>query len=102
MDPYFDHPGVPITVAAGDTGDVVTYPAATPYVISVGGTDWNAQRTGGDGPKPFGGAKAKKAQAAAAALYEPKPAWQTDTACAKRTDNDVAAVGSPGTPVWTA
>ena len=34
--------------------------------------------------------------------YEPKPAWQTDTGCAKRTDNDVAAVGSTATPVWIA
>ena len=31
-DSYFDHPGVPITVAGGDTGGVVTYPAATPSV----------------------------------------------------------------------
>ena len=34
--------------------------------------------------------------------YEPKPAWQTDTGCTKRTDNDVAADASIGTPVWVA
>ena len=31
--------------------------------------------------------------------YEPKPAWQTDSGCPQRTNNDVAAVASPQTPV---
>jgi len=37
-DSYFHHPGVPITVAAGDNGYEVEYPAASQYVIAVGGT----------------------------------------------------------------
>ncbi len=38
-DVYFDHPGIPITVAGGDYGYGVRYPAASPYiVVSVGGT----------------------------------------------------------------
>ncbi len=37
-DSYFHHPGVPITVAAGDSGYEVEYPAASQYVIAVGGT----------------------------------------------------------------
>ncbi len=101
-DSYFDHPGVPITVAGGDTGGVITYPAATPYVISVGGTaleraknlrGWTEHVWGGEGVEGTG---------SGCSAYEPKPAWQTDTGCAKRTDNDVAASAGTATPVWVA
>jgi subtilase family serine protease len=37
-DKYFDHPGIPVTFSAGDDGYGVQYPAASQYVISVGGT----------------------------------------------------------------
>ena len=37
-DQYFNHPGVVITVAAGDDGFSATYPAASQFVTSVGGT----------------------------------------------------------------
>ena len=46
-------------------------------------------------PRPCG-----QARAAGAARYEPKPAWQTDTGCAKRTVADVSAVADPNTGVW--
>jgi hypothetical protein len=36
--PAFRHPGVAITVAAGDEGYGVSYPASTQFVTSVGGT----------------------------------------------------------------
>ena len=50
LDPYYDHPGVAITAATGDCGyncaastrqhyKSVEYPAASPYVIAVGGTN---------------------------------------------------------------
>jgi hypothetical protein len=94
QDHYFDHPGVPTTVAAGDDGYEVTYPAASKYVISVGGTTlkksedargWEESVWRGSG----GGCS----------LYEEKPAWQTDPGCAKRTDNDTAAVADTRSPV---
>jgi hypothetical protein len=93
-DPAFDHPGVPITASAGDEGYGVSYPAASQYVISVGGTTlakavgsrgWQETTWGGSG----GGCS----------LYEPKPVWQTDPSCGKRTDNDVSAVANPRSPV---
>ena len=34
--------------------------------------------------------------------FEPKPSWQTDSGCAKRTDVDVSAVASPQTPLSVA
>lgn len=43
--PYFNHPGVAITVSSGDSGYGVEYPAASQYVTSVGGTSLN--RAGG-------------------------------------------------------
>ena len=38
LDMYFNHPGVVITASAGDSGYGAQYPAASPYVVAVGGT----------------------------------------------------------------
>src|SRR3954466_12622679 len=35
---YYRHPGVAITASSGDSGYGTSYPAASPYVVSVGGT----------------------------------------------------------------
>jgi len=97
----FRHPGVAITVAAGDRGYGVSYPASTQFVTSVGGTSlapapgtsrgWTESVWSGTGS----GCSATQA----------KPAWQTadDTSpdgCLTRTDNDVSAVADPNTGVW--
>ena len=108
---YFNHPGVAITVAAGDTGLGTYFPASTQFVTSVGGTTlvhakgtargwsetvWSAQPGLPDGATSSG------------CSYDPnvgaKPSWQVvdDNAahgCQNRTDNDVAAVADPKTPV---
>jgi hypothetical protein len=99
-DPDFDHPGIPITVAAGDTGDVPTYPAANPNVIAVGGTVLKSQL--GLWSEHVWGGEGKEGTGSGCSAYEPKPAWQTDAGCANRTENDVAAVASTSTPVWVA
>jgi Ricin-type beta-trefoil lectin domain/Putative Ig domain/Subtilase family len=100
-DQYFDHPGVVITVAAGDDGFGASYPAASQFVTSVGGTSlerapgtargWTESAWTGTG--------------SGCSLNEPKPAWQTADdslagGCLNRTDNDVAAVADENTPVW--
>lgn len=97
-DTYFDHPGVPIFASAGDEGYGVLYPAASHYVVAVGGTAlerasnsrgwsetvWNETGSG-------------------CSKYEPKPAWQTASPdCERRTNNDIAAVASTKTPVSVA
>jgi hypothetical protein len=93
-DPFFDHPGVPVTAAAGDSGYGVGYPAASPDVIAVGGTALTrASNTRGWSETAWSGT------GSGCSAYEPKPAWQTDKGCADRTDNDVAAVASTETPV---
>ena len=110
LDKYYNHPGVAITVATGDCGyncagvfhqavyNKVEYPAASQYVIAVGGTrltkDGSArgwtESAWGDG---YGGA------GSGCSLYEPKPSWQQDTGCSKRTQADVSAVADPATGV---
>jgi hypothetical protein len=100
-DSFFRHPGVVITVAAGDAGYGASYPATTPFVTSVGGTSlapakgtsrgWTETVWHGTG--------------SGCSAIEAKPPWQTvDDAspdgCLNRTDNDVAADADPSTGVW--
>ncbi|WP_425347904.1 hypothetical protein [Streptomyces roseochromogenus] len=96
---YFNHPGVAITVSAGDSGYGVQYPASSPYVTSVGGTSlsragntrgwsesvWSNDSTDGTG--------------SGCSADEAKPTWQSDTGCGKRTVADVSAVADPATGV---
>jgi hypothetical protein len=111
-DEDYDYPGIPILFSSGDygydnhlqcleepehpreCGRAPTYPATSPDVVAVGGTKltkvantrgWEEtvwQETG-----------------SGCSAYEPKPTWQTDSGCAERMTNDVAAVAAPGTPV---
>ncbi|MER5915860.1 carboxypeptidase regulatory-like domain-containing protein [Streptomyces sp. NPDC001982] len=100
LDPYYNHPGVAVVASSGDSSYGVGYPAASQYVTSVGGTAlvkdsgtsrgwsesvWHGPSGGGPG--------------SGCSLYEPKPAFQTDTACANRTVADVSAVADPATGV---
>jgi N-acetylneuraminic acid mutarotase len=95
LDPYYDHPGVAITASAGDFGYQVGYPAASPYVTSVGGTSLVR-----DPANARGWAETAWAgSGAGCSAYEPKPAWQHDPSCPDRTDNDVSAVADPNTGV---
>jgi hypothetical protein len=92
---YYNHPGVVLTVAAGDSGYGVNYPAASPDVTAVGGTTltqdpgtprgWTETAWGGTG--------------SGCSAFEAKPSWQHDKGCAHRTVADVAAVADPATPV---
>ncbi|MFE9453033.1 hypothetical protein [Streptomyces sp. NPDC006739] len=96
---YFNHPGVAITVSAGDSGYGVEYPASSPYVTAVGGTSlsragntrgwsesvWSTDSTDGTG--------------SGCSADEAKPTWQSDTGCGKRTVADVSAVADPATGV---
>jgi Ricin-type beta-trefoil lectin domain len=92
---YFDHPGVVITAPAGDDGYGTNYPAASPYVTAVGGTTLTV-----DSGAPRGYTEtAWSGSGAGCSPYEPKPSWQTDTGCAGRSMNDLAAVADPNTPV---
>ena len=91
---YFDHPGVAITVSAGDNGYGTAYPAASSHVTSVGGTTlkrsgnargWTETVWSGTG--------------SGCSSYEAKPPWETDSGCRRRTMTAVAAVADPNTGV---
>lgn len=105
---YFTHPGIAITVSAGDSGYGVEFPAAAPTVTSVGGTHltinadntwagetvWGAapnflQKLLGQNPAGTGSGCSK---------YEAAPAGQpTIAGCSKRIVADVSAVADPAT-----
>jgi hypothetical protein len=94
-DAHFNHPGVAITVSAGDDATGAEYPATSQYVTAVGGTHlitaansrgwtetaWNDSGSG-------------------CSAFDAKPSWQTvSTSCARRAEADVSAVADPATGV---
>ncbi|MFF6957127.1 carboxypeptidase regulatory-like domain-containing protein [Streptomyces sp. NPDC008317] len=99
MDPYYNHPGVAVVASSGDDGFGVSYPAASQYVTSVGGTalakDTGTSRgwTESVWNNTYGG------PGSGCSLYEPKPAFQTNGFCDKRSVADVSAVADPVTGV---
>jgi subtilase family serine protease len=100
FDHYYDHPGVAITASAGDEDYGTIWPAASPYVTAVGGTEltqdastargWSESVWGSvlPGVVPPDG----QGTGSGCSLWEPKPAWQHDAGCSGRTVADVAAV----------
>jgi subtilase family serine protease len=99
-DHYYNHPGVAVTASSGDEDYGTIWPAASPYVTAVGGTElvqdpatprgWSESVWG----SIFPGVVPNDAQGAGSgcSLWEPKPAWQHDAGCSGRTVADVAAV----------
>jgi Putative Ig domain len=106
-DSYYDHPGVAVTVSAGDDGYGVEYPAASPYVTAVGGTSLDpdtsvsrgwTESVWGDGTQGTDG----DGTGSGCSAYEPKASWQgtvSDPLCSNRTVADVAADADPATGV---
>lgn len=94
-DAYYHHPGVVVTASSGDDGYGTSYPAASPFVTSVGGTslvkDTSVSR--GWSESVWDGA------GSGCSAYEAKPSFQQDTGCARRTIADVSAVADPNTGV---
>jgi subtilase family serine protease len=91
---YYKHNGVAVTASAGDSGYGVAYPAASRFVVAVGGTSlqtsanargWTETAWSGTG--------------SGCSQFDAKPKWQLDTGCSMRTNNDVAADANPDTGV---
>ena len=90
----YDHPGIAITASSGDSGFGVQFPASSPHVTAVGGTSLTtAANARGWTETAWSGAGS-----GCSTVYA-KPAWQTDTGCAKRTVADVSAIADPNTGV---
>ncbi|HEX4703500.1 MAG TPA: S8 family serine peptidase, partial [Pseudonocardiaceae bacterium] len=91
---FFNHPGVAITASSGDSGFGVQFPAASRFVTAVGGTTLTrASNARGWTETAWGGA------GSGCSAFEPKPSWQHDPLCARRTVADVSADADPNTGV---
>jgi len=93
-DGHYNHPGVAITVSSGDSGYGVEFPAASQYVTAVGGTTLTRDSSlRGWGETAWSGA------GSGCSAYIPKPSWQSDSGCSRRTVADVSADANPNTGV---
>lgn len=89
-DSHFNHPGIAITFSSGDSGYGTSYPAASPYVTAVGGTSLYFSTTSVT-------ESAWNKAGSGCSIYEPKPYWQKDNLCSRRTIADVSADANPNT-----
>ena len=79
-------------MSSGDSGYGVEYPAASQYVTAVGGTSLSKNSSArGWTESAWSGA------GSGCSAYEPKPSWQHDAGCSRRTVADVSAVADPNT-----
>jgi len=92
--PYYNHPGVAVTAAAGDAGYGMCAPADIPTVIAVGGTYLTT-----DSDKRGWTETVWSGTGSGCSTVFKKPTWQTDSGCSMRTNNDVAADASPSSGV---
>lgn len=108
---YYNHAGVAIVAATGDCGwnctgtlaqhydNYVEYPAASPYVVAVGGTSLTRSGGTGRGWTETAWGNSHGGPGSGCSAFEGKPSWQTDTGCSGRTQADVSAVADPLTGV---
>lgn len=90
----YNHPGVAITASSGDSGYGAQAPAAFNTLAAVGGTSLTLNADGTrKNETVWSGA------GSGCSAYITKPTWQHDSACARRTISDVAAVADPATGV---
>lgn len=99
LDAHYNHPGVAMVAASGDSGYGVSYPAASQYVTAVGGTALQKDTTTARGWSESVWYSSYGGPGSGCSAYEPKPAFQTDTGCDMRSVADVAAVADPATGV---
>jgi hypothetical protein len=89
---YYNHSGIAVTAASGDSGYGLLYPASSPDVVAVGGTALTSVSPRTETAWLDAGSGCSS--------NESKPSWQADYGCPKgRTAADVSAVASCGTPV---
>jgi hypothetical protein len=96
-DTTYKHPGIAITASAGDEGYGAEYPAASPYVIAVGGTKLTlgASNSYGSETAWSGTGSGCSAYALARSWQTLDPSWSLTGCGAKRGVADVAADAAP-------
>jgi len=94
-DVHYNHPGVAITASSGDSGFGPQYPAASPFVTSVGGTSLTSIS-----PRVE---SAWSGAGSGCSTVEAQPSWQNianiTAHCSRRAIADVSAVADPNTGV---
>jgi hypothetical protein len=103
-DHYYDHPGIAITAGSGDDGYGVNYPAASPYVTAVGGTNLQISGNSRGWTESAWGNTGDGGAGSGCSAYENRPSWQSSNpnitaVCGHRAVADVSAVADPATPV---
>lgn len=73
-DSYYDHPGLAVVASSGDSGYGSQYPAASPNVVSVGGTTLHL-----NGDATYSSEAAWSSAGSGCSVYESAPAWQTSS-----------------------
>ena len=96
---YYKHPGVAIVASSGDGGYTREYPAASPYVTAVGGTNLTRTSNSRGWTESVWSTSSSEGAGSGCSAYETKPSFQTDTGCSRRTIADVSAVADPATGV---
>ncbi len=93
---FYNHRGVAVTVAAGDSGYAVNFPASSRYVTAVGGTSLRRAKN-----KRGWSERAWSGTGSGCSTYSYKPGWQPKkSGCpTHRTVGDVSAVADPNTGV---
>ena len=95
FDSHFTAPGVTFTASSGDSGPGVIYPAASPYVTSVGGTTLPLDSSG----NLTAAETAWSGSGGGVSVYEPTPSYQSSIGAAGRSVPDVAYDADPNTGV---
>ncbi len=90
-DAHYRHAGVAMTASSGDRG-YPSYPAASRFVTSVGGTSLTRGSSGWT-------EKAWAYTGHGCSAFVARPSWQRGSACKSRSAVDVAAVADPQTGV---
>ncbi|MCX6980618.1 MAG: S53 family peptidase [Verrucomicrobia bacterium] len=96
-DSHFNKSGVSFFAASGDNGSGVIWPAASPYVVAVGGTTLSLDANGIASEVAWSGS------GGGVSAYETKPTYQSGwQATTKRTTPDVSYNANPSTgfPVY--
>jgi subtilase family serine protease len=92
-DGYYRHPGIAVLASSGDSGYGVQYPAASQYVVGVGGTTLKLTSTNTRYSET-----AWSGAGSGCSAFEPKPSWQTAvTQCSRKAIADVSADADPST-----
>ena len=94
-DYHFNVPGVTFVASAGDSGESVEYPAASPYVVGVGGTSLRLNSSSDRSTET-----AWSGSGGGISQYESAPSWQSSwSGLSFRGVPDVSYVADPNTGV---